>query len=75
MVRKIWLFQWSPLRQEPEAPYNNATSRGIDLDACRVRSLQQKNCRCLFRIELKELDLTECYVAKIIQSRYALLSG
>jgi hypothetical protein len=40
MVRKIWLFQWSPLRQEPEAPYNNATSRGIDLDACRARSLQ-----------------------------------
>jgi hypothetical protein len=48
MVRKIWLFQWSPLRQEPEAPYNNATSRGIDLDACRVRSLQQKNCRRCF---------------------------
>ncbi len=21
--------QWSPLRQEPEAPYNNATSRGL----------------------------------------------
>ena len=20
-------FQWSPLRQEPEAPFNNATSR------------------------------------------------
>jgi hypothetical protein len=48
MVRKIWLFQWSPLRQEPEAPYNNATSRGIDLDACRARSLQQKNCRRCF---------------------------
>ena len=48
MVRKIWLFQWSPLRQEPEAPYNNATFRGIDLDACRARSLQQKNCRRCF---------------------------
>jgi hypothetical protein len=25
----IFFKQWSPLRQEPEAPQNNATSRGL----------------------------------------------
>jgi hypothetical protein len=25
----IGVWQWNPLRQEPEAPSNNATSRGL----------------------------------------------
>ena len=28
-ARIVFITEWSPLRQEPEAPYNNATSREL----------------------------------------------
>jgi hypothetical protein len=31
--------QWSPLRQEPEAPSNNVTSRGIEKNKGKIPSL------------------------------------